>query len=480
MTHSLKDLLAGSGAPDAHTGTTVSGATADSRAVKKGDAFFALPGTKVHGAEYAAAAAERGASVIVSDKPVDGLGALPTIVVEDVRATFARTMARLWSPQPDMLVGVTGTSGKTSVANYVRQIWQASGISAASVGTLGIETSAGLATGSLTTPDPETLHKSLNRLDAGGINHIVMEASSHGLDQRRLDGITFRAVGYTNLSRDHLDYHLDMTDYREAKLRLFRDLLAPDGSAVVNIDDPEHLPFLFAALDRGVTLLTVGTEGAFFEISSVTPEGLGQRVVGKMVGEPIEFLLPLTGRFQVDNAVMAAALAIQTGADPEKTIEALNGLRGARGRMELAGTRNGAAVFVDYSHKPEALESALESLRPITRGKLVVVFGCGGDRDRGKRPIMGEIAARLADKVIVTDDNPRTEDAANIRGEIMASAPSAREIGDRGEAIRVAVAELSDGDVLLVAGKGHEDYQIVGKEKRSFSDHAEVEKALAS
>ena len=463
-----------------HGSTAISGATADSRAVKKGDAFFALPGTTVHGAEYAAAAAERGASVIVSDRPVDGIGSLPTVVVEDVRAAFARAMARLWSPQPDMLVGVTGTSGKTSVANYVRQLWQASGISAASVGTLGIETAAGLASGSLTTPDSETLHRSLNRLDAGGINHVVMEASSHGLDQRRLDGITFRAVGYTNLSRDHLDYHQDMSEYREAKLRLFRDLLAPDGSAVVNIDDPEHLPFLFAALDRGVTLLTVGTEGAFFEISSVTPEGLGQRVTGKMVGEPVEFLLPLTGRFQVDNAVMAAALAIQTGADPETTIEALNGLRGARGRMELAGTRNGAAVFVDYSHKPEALESALESLRPITRRKLVVVFGCGGDRDRGKRPIMGEIAARLADRVIVTDDNPRTEEAAHIRGEIMASAPSAREIGDRGEAIRVAVAELGEGDILLVAGKGHEDYQIVGKEKRHFSDFEEVEKALAT
>ena len=480
MTLLLKDLLADLETGTALDSTQIAGATADSRAVKEGDAFFALPGTKVHGAEYAAAAAGKGAAVIVSDRAVDGLGDLPVLVVEDVRAAFAKAMARLWSPQPDVLVGVTGTSGKTSTAGYVRQIWQASGISGASVGTLGIETSAGLASGSLTTPDAETLHRSLNMLGGGGIGHVVMEASSHGLDQRRLDGVHFNAVGYTNLSRDHLDYHVDMSEYKEAKLRLFRDLLAPDGAAVVNVDDEEHLPFLFAALDRGVTLLTVGTEGAFFEISKVVPEGLGQRVTGRMVGEPVEFLLPLTGRFQVDNAVMALALAIQTGADPEKSVEALNHLRGARGRMEFAGERNGATVFVDYSHKPEALESALETLRPITRKKLTVVFGCGGDRDRGKRPIMGEIAARLADKVIVTDDNPRTEDAAQIRGEIMASAPSAREIGDRGEAIRVAVAELEDGDVLLVAGKGHEDYQIVGKEKRHFSDLEEVEKALAS
>ncbi len=475
---SLKDLLDKIDAGGALDTVPISGATADSRHVKQGDAFFALPGTMTHGAEFAAQAAAKGAAAIVSDGPVDGIGDLPLVIVDDVRVSFAKAMARLWAPQPEVLVGITGTNGKTSIAGYVRQLWAASGISAASVGTLGIETSAGLAAGSLTTPDPETLHKSLHKLRLGGVDHVVMEASSHGLDQRRLDGVGFKAVGYANLSRDHLDYHVDMSEYREAKLRLFRDLLEPDGAAVVNIDDPEHMPFFFAALDRGVTLLTVGTEGAFFEITGVEAAGFSQKVTGKLVGEPVEFVLPLAGRFQVDNAAMAAALAIQTGADPQTTIEALNGLRGARGRLELAGEHNGAAIFVDYSHKPLALESALDTLRAFTRKRLILVFGCGGDRDRGKRPIMGEIAERLADLVIVTDDNPRTEDPAAIRAEILKSAPGAREIGDRAEAISVAVGELRDGDVLLVAGKGHEDYQIVGTTKRHFSDHEEVKKAI--
>ncbi len=478
MTLLLKDLLT-----DVDTGTEmvaipISGATADSRDVKKGDAFFALPGTRTHGAVYAGAAAKLGAAVIVSDRPVFGIGNLPQVIVKDVKAVFARAMARLWAPQPEILVGVTGTSGKTSVASYVRQLWQASGIAGASVGTLGIETAAGLAAGALTTPDPETLHKSLNRLKSGGIDHVVMEASSHGLDQRRLDGNSFRAVGFTNLSRDHLDYHLNMSDYREAKLRLFRELCDPDGIAVINTDDPEHLPFLFAALDLGVTLLTVGAKGAYFEIASVETAGFSQKITGRLVGEPVAFTLPLTGRFQVDNAAMAAALAIGTGADLEKTIEALNHLDGTKGRLELAGKKGGAAVFIDYSHKPEALQSALKTLRSYTDKRLVVLFGCGGDRDRGKRPIMGEIASRLADRVIVTDDNPRSENAAAIRAEILAAAPAAREIGDRAEAINVAVGELEDGDVLLVAGKGHEDYQIIGSEKRPFSDHEEVARAL--
>ena len=480
MPISLKELLENVDVGPKIGALELSGATADSRRIKPGDAFFALPGTVTHGAKYADVAIANGAGAIVSDQPVEDAGETPVILVDDVRTTFATAMARLWAPQPETLVGITGTNGKTSIAGYVRQIWTASGIASASVGTLGIETSAGLASGSLTTPDPETLHRSLNKLKLGGIDHVVLEASSHGLDQRRLDGAVFDAVGYSNLSRDHLDYHTDMSEYREAKLRLFRDLVRPDGAAIVNTDDPEHMPFFFAALDRGVTLLTVGTEGAFFEITSVEPKGFTQKVTGRMVGEPVEFVLPLAGRFQVDNAVMAAALAIQTGADPHVTIEALNGLHGAKGRLEFAGERNGAAIFVDYSHKPLALESALETLRPVTRGKLIVVFGCGGDRDRGKRPIMGEIAARMADNVIVTDDNPRSEDPATIRAEILKSAPNAREIGDRAEAIKVAIAELEDGDVLLVAGKGHEDYQIVGTTKRPFSDHEEVAKALSA
>ena len=441
--------------------------------------FYALPGAHAHGDAYSAQAVARGAVAIVSDRQAVPDPGVTVVVVEDVRAAYARAAALTAGEQPRIVVGVTGTSGKTSVASFVRQIWQACGIKGASIGTLGVDTGGKLAScGSLTTPDSLTLHKSLALLKSGGYNHVVIEASSHGLDQRRLDGLRFKAVGFTNLSHDHLDYHADMDDYREAKLRLFRDLLADNGSAVVNSDDPEHMPFMFAALDRGVTLLTVGEEGAHIEISSVEPEGLGQRVKGKLVGETLDFVLPLVGRFQVDNAVMAAALAIESGAKPERVVEALNGLIGARGRLERVDSHNGAEIFVDYAHKPDALEKTLEALRPYTKGKLVVVFGCGGDRDHTKRAMMGKIAADLADKVIVTDDNPRTEDAGAIRHAIMAAAPGAIEIADRAAAIQAAMAELAPGDILLIAGKGHEDYQIIGEEKLDFSDHAVVKAAV--
>jgi UDP-N-acetylmuramoyl-L-alanyl-D-glutamate--2,6-diaminopimelate ligase len=285
-------------------------------------------------------------------------------------------------------------------------------------------------------------------------------------------------VAFTNLSRDHLDYHRNMAEYRDAKLRLFTDLVAEGGAAVVNCDDPEHTAFLFAALDRGARLLTVGKEGAFFEITEVINEGYGQRVNGRMVGEPASFRLPLTGAFQVSNAVVALALAVSTGAPADKALKALETLKGAKGRLELVGEHNGAAIFVDYAHKPVALETALASLRPYASNHLKVVFGAGGDRDKGKRPIMGEIAGRMADSVIVTDDNPRTEDPSAIRSEIMVAMPDAREIGDRREAIETAVAGLSSGDVLLIAGKGHEDYQIVGTTKHHFSDHEVVLETL--
>ena len=475
MQFSLSDLL-GHPSPEATEDFCVSGVNADSRMVGPGEVFFALPGTSVHGAAHAAQAVEQGAVAVVSDRALPELSAVPVVVVDDVRSVYAKAAAKVMAPQPEVAVAVTGTNGKTSVVSFVRQIWQANGLKAASVGTLGVDTGgktiAGM--GSLTTPDALSLHKSLAVLKASGFDHVALEASSHGLDQRRLDGFQFQAVGFTNLSRDHLDYHADMDAYREAKLHLFRQLLADGGAAVVNTDDAEHAPFMFAALDRGASLLTVGTEGAFIEISSVTPEGLGQRVVGKLVGEPLDFVLPLVGRFQVDNAIMAAALAMQTGADPEQTVHCLNRLKGAKGRMENVGTHRGATVFIDYSHKPVALETALATLRPFTKGKLMVVFGCGGDRDRGKRPIMGEIATRLADFVIVTDDNPRHEDAETIRKEILASAPDARDVGDRAAAIESAMAVLDEGDVLLIAGKGHEDYQIIGDTKQHFSDHEVV------
>lgn len=477
MPFALAELLKGTGArrPPA---LTVEGVNSDSRQIGAGEVFFAIPGTRTHGDSFADQARQRGAVAMISDrKPAQDPG-IPVVLVKDVRKAYANAASRVFPAQPDVPVAVTGTNGKSSIVSYVRQIWTYCGIKSASMGTVGIETAEGIIPGELTTPDALALHRDLANLKARGIDHVAMEASSQGLDQRRVDGLRFKSVAFSNLSRDHLDYHLDMETYREAKLRLFRDLIAEGGSAVVNADDEEHMPFLFAALDRGATLLTVGREGAFYEISNIINEGFGQRVVGRMVGEPANFMLPLTGDFQVSNAVVALALAVSTGAPPQKALEALGTLKGAKGRMELVAEHNGAAIFVDYSHKPAALESALKSLRPFARKKLHLVFGAGGDRDRGKRPLMGEVAQRLADTVIVTDDNPRTEDPKLIRTQIIAEAPKAEEIGDRRKAIETAIRNLEPGDALLIAGKGHEDYQIIGDKKHHFSDHEVVLETL--
>jgi UDP-N-acetylmuramoyl-L-alanyl-D-glutamate--2,6-diaminopimelate ligase len=456
----------------------VEGVNADSRAILPGEAFFAIPGLKTHGDAFAAQARANGATAMITDRaPVADPG-IPVVIVEDVRKAYARAAARQFSPQPETIVGVTGTNGKSSIVSFVRQIWAACKLDAASIGTVGVETAAGLVPGELTTPDPLSLHRDLGRLRARGINHVAMEASSQGLDQRRVDGVRFSAVAFTNLSRDHLDYHADMEAYRDAKVRLFTDLIVEGGSAVVNVDDPAYEPFMFAALSRGVTLLTVGREGAWFEIRSIENEGYGQRVSGLLVGEPVDFHLPLTGAFQASNAIVALALAMSTGAPKKGAIESLSRLKGARGRLELVAEHNGAAIFVDYAHKPVALETALAALRPYASNRLHVVFGAGGDRDKGKRPMMGEIAGRMADCAIVTDDNPRTENAASIRSEILAAVPQGEEIGDRAAAIRHAIKALAPGDVLLIAGKGHEDYQIVGTIKHHFSDHEVVAETL--
>ncbi|MGN6488317.1 MAG: UDP-N-acetylmuramoyl-L-alanyl-D-glutamate--2,6-diaminopimelate ligase [Devosia sp.] len=477
MAFALKELLKGAGARGVPV-LDIEGVNADSRAILTGEAFFALPGTRVHGDSFAAQAVGRGAAAMVTDRAPSVDPGVPVVLVKDVRAAYARAAARQFAPQPGVQVAVTGTNGKSSIVSFLRQIWAACGINAASLGTVGIETSAGIRPQELTTSDPLSLHRDLAGLKAEGIDHVAMEASSQGLDQRRVDGIRFNAVAFTNLSRDHLDYHRDMAEYRDAKLRLFTDLIAEGGAAVVNCDDPEHTPFLFAALDRGARLLTVGREGAFFEITEVVNEGYGQRVTGRMIGEPASFRLPLTGAFQVSNAVVALALAVSTGAPPDKALQSLATLKGAKGRLELVGEHNGAAIFVDYAHKPVALETALASLRPYASNRLKVVFGAGGDRDKGKRPIMGEIAARMADDIVVTDDNPRTEDPAAIRSEILAAVPRAQEVGDRRAAIETAIAGLQPGDVLLIAGKGHEDYQIVGTTKHHFSDHEVVLETL--
>ena len=476
MSFALTELLKGSGGKAPRL--KVEGVNADSRRIRPGEVFFAVPGLHTHGDAFAAQARANGARAMVTDRAPAVDPGMPFVVVADVRAAYARAAALQYAPQPDVTVGVTGTNGKSSIVSFVRQIWTASGFAAASVGTIGIETANGLMPGELTTPDALTLHRDLGLLKAQGIDHVAMEASSQGLDQRRVDGVRFNAVAFTNLSRDHLDYHADMDEYRDAKVRLFTDLIADGGAAIVNVDDPNYEPFMFAALGRGVTLLTVGREGAWFEMQQVENEGYGQRVTGRLVGEPVSFKLPLTGAFQASNAVVALGLAISTGAPPDKALHALEHLQGARGRLELVAEHNGAAIFVDYAHKPVALETSLASLRPYAKRRLKVVFGAGGDRDKGKRPMMGEIAQRVADEVIVTDDNPRTEDARTIRAEIMAAATGAREIGDRRAAIETAVKSLQPGDVLLIAGKGHEDYQIVGTTKHHFSDHEVVAETL--
>jgi UDP-N-acetylmuramoyl-L-alanyl-D-glutamate--2,6-diaminopimelate ligase len=476
VSFALTELLKGAGSKSPRL--KVEGVNADSRAIKPGEAFFAIPGLHTHGDAFAAQARANGAKAMITDRAPAADPGMPVVVVEDVRSAYARAAARQFAPQPEVIVGVTGTNGKSSIVSFVRQIWAACGLKAASVGTVGIETKMGLIPGELTTPDALALHRDLGMLRAQGIDHVAMEASSQGLDQRRVDGIAFNAVAFTNLSRDHLDYHADMQAYRDAKVRLFTDLIADGGSAIVNVDDPHYEPFMFAALNRGVTLLTIGRDGAWFEIQSIENEGYGQTVHGRLVGEPVQFHLPLTGAFQVYNALVALALATSTGAPPSKSLKALGKLKGARGRLELVGEHNGAAIFVDYAHKPVALETALASLRPYASKTLHVVFGAGGDRDKGKRPMMGEIASRMADKVIVTDDNPRTEDAKVIRAEIMAAAPRAKEIGDRRKAIETAIKALKAGDVLLIAGKGHEDYQIVGTTKHHFSDHEVVAETL--
>jgi UDP-N-acetylmuramoyl-L-alanyl-D-glutamate--2,6-diaminopimelate ligase len=373
---------------------------------------------------------------------------------------------------------VTGTSGKTSVAAFTRQIWSALGLAAASIGTIGIVSPRGETYGSLTTPDPVALHRSLEALAGDGVSHLAIEASSHGLDQYRLDGLRLAAGAFTNITRDHLDYHPSFDAYLAAKLRLFAVLLEPGAAAVIDVDHDHADAVVAAAKARGLSIVSVGRRGASIRLVDAAIEGFAQTLRIEHGGKDYALRLPLVGEFQVENALVAAGLAIATGGNPDLVLPALENLQGAKGRLELVGTNDGAPIFVDYAHKPDALAKALDALRPYATGRLVTVFGAGGDRDRGKRPLMGAVAAAKADRVIVTDDNPRSEDAAAIRAAIMAAAPDAMEIGDRREAIRAAIAGLRNGDVLLVAGKGHETGQIIGDRIVPFSDHEAVAAAL--
>jgi UDP-N-acetylmuramoyl-L-alanyl-D-glutamate--2,6-diaminopimelate ligase len=482
-TMTLSEILKGSTALDARTGAIeIAGVTADSRKVKRGDVFVAVPGTRTDGLKFAAQAAVAGAAAIVGERePGAMLANVAFVKVDNARRALALAAARFYPRQPKTIAAVTGTSGKTSVVAFTRQIWAALGHQAASIGTIGVVTPKREHYGSLTTPDPVGLHKTLSDLADEGVTHLAIEASSHGLDQHRLDGVQVAAGGFTNLSRDHLDYHPTIEAYLAAKLRLFETLIVDGGAAVIDVDHEHAATVVATANKRGLKLLTVGRKGEGIHLVGTAIEGFSQRMTVEHAGKRFQVRLPLVGNFQVENALVAAGLCIATGGRPDRVFAALALLKGAKGRLDLVGKHNGAPVFIDYAHKPDALEKALAALRPYVKSNLIVVFGAGGDRDKGKRPVMGGIALRGADRIIVTDDNPRSEDPASIRAAIlrsMSGSSHVREIGDRREAIRTAVAALEPGDVLLIAGKGHETGQIVGDRVLEFSDHGEVEAAL--
>lgn len=468
-------------APAGAGNVEVAGLTSDSRNVRPGFVFAAIAGSKADGARFIADAVSKGAVAILAGQDAEATeaGDVPVVRAVEPRRALALMASRFYGlQQPDTTVAVTGTSGKTSVADFTRQIYAALGHKAASLGTIGVVKPDGAVYGSLTTPDPVSLHKTLAELAAEGITHLAFEASSHGLDQHRLDGVRIKAAAFTNLGRDHLDYHPTVEDYLAAKLRLFTELLPEDGTAVVNTDAEGGDRAVAAAEDAGRRVFTVGRTGEGLKLERLVREGFAQRMSVAHEGRVFDVRLPLLGDYQAANALVAAGLAIATGEVAGHVLPALQGLKGVKGRLEIVGEARGGMAVVDYAHKPEALAAVLDALRPFATGKLICVMGCGGDRDKGKRPIMGSLAVEKSDVVIVTDDNPRTEKPEAIRAEILIAAPGAMEIGDRAEAIARGVAMLGAGDVLVVAGKGHETGQIVGDRILPFSDHDEVRKAL--
>ena len=454
----------------------ISGLTADSRKVRPGFLFAALQGVAGDGRDYIEAAITSGAAAILTDQR-DGSWAVPAVKVAEPRLVLAHAAAAFHPRQPAVIAAVTGTNGKSSTVDFLRQIWEHMGRNAASLGTLGAIGPAGAVDLGHTTPDPVAIHEMLDRLAGEGVTHVAMEASSHGLSQHRLDGVKLAAAAFTNLTRDHLDYHRDFDDYRQAKLALFARLAPPGIPAVINADSAEREIFETAARQAGLRPVTVGWRGDHVWFDEIAPRGTGQdlRIQWEHApGDDRERLvhLPLIGEFQALNALCAAGIAFALGDPMEQVLDALAVLKGVRGRLELVGqTRFKAPVFVDYAHTPDGLETLLRAARPHVRGRIVLVFGCGGDRDAAKRPMMGDVARRLADDTIVTDDNPRSEDPAAIRSAIRAAIPAASEIGERGAAILEGVRRLKPGDALLIAGKGHETGQIAGGVTRPFSDH---------
>jgi UDP-N-acetylmuramoyl-L-alanyl-D-glutamate--2,6-diaminopimelate ligase len=475
----------------------IEGVTADSRKVRPGWLFAALPGAKVDGRSFAPKALEQGAAAILAGREIEGVSA-PLVIASDPRRVYALAAAAFWGSQPATCVAVTGTNGKTSVAGFCRQMFAQAGFKAASMGTLGVRVSApNLGKGGvsdeqitppgLTTPDAADVAELMARVAQSGVTHLALEASSHGIDQRRLDGVKLTAAGFLNLTQDHLDYHGTMGVYRAAKLRLFETLLTRGKTAVLNADSDAYSAFAGTAVSAGQSVMSVGEAGQGLTLleRALLPKGQALKIAYQ--GRAYDVRLPLAGAFQASNALVAAGLCIASGLSPEQAFAGLETLEGAPGRLQRVGTGpKGGEAYVDYAHTPDGLETVLKALRPHVRGKLIVVFGAGGDRDRTKRPLMGRIAADLADVAIVTDDNPRGENPAAIRAEVMTGARKSsrsgglKEIGDRREAIGAAVAQLSEGDILVVAGKGHEQGQTVAGVVHPFDDVTETAQALGA
>ncbi len=462
---------------------TVIGITSDSREVRPGYLFAALPGTKQDGARFIEDAISRGAvAVVAKDQALNEslLSKTTIITASNPHLKFAKIAALFFPEQPEYIVAVTGTNGKTSVVEYTRQLWKQLGHKSASLGTLGLIHDHSTGGAGLTTPDPARLHRLLRCVTEKNIDRMAIEASSHGLDQYRLDGVRIKAAAFTNLSQDHLDYHSDMQSYLSAKIRLFSDILLNDGVAVLNADGPEFKRIKEVCLSRKIETLTFGRANADIRILGIRPCSTKQDIILEIYGDEYNLQLPLVGEFQALNALTALGLILAVQKDPvDKCIEALRKLHGVPGRLEHVATHsNGAPIIVDFAHTPEALSSVLSALRSHVLGRLICVFGAGGGRDRGKRQLMGKVSEDLADLCIITDDNPRDEPPEKIRREILLGCPSGLEIGDRGDAIKVGISQLKSEDLLLIAGKGHETKQIIGNETIQFSDAEFVRETL--
>jgi UDP-N-acetylmuramoyl-L-alanyl-D-glutamate--2,6-diaminopimelate ligase len=475
----LNDLLLDEGLVVEGGEQTVRGLTLDSRKVEPGFVFAALPGVKVHGRDFIPKALTAGASVILTDEPVEA--PVPVIAVPEPAALLARMAARFYPRQPGHIVAITGTNGKSSTVEFLRQIWAGAGIEAACLGTLGVTRGNSVEVTGYTTPDAVALQAALDRLAGEGVTHLGMEASSHGLKQHRMDGVRLQVGAFTNLTQDHLDYHPDFADYFASKLKLFTERLPADGRAVINVDSEWGGKMAASARERGLEVLTMGWRGSDLAIREITPRAASQSVIFAWKGREHALDIPLVGEFQILNALGAAAIALSDGVAEASVLDTLKGLAGVPGRLEKVGeTAAGAPVLVDYAHTPDGLDKLLRAARPHTRGRVIVIFGCGGDRDASKRAKMGVIAANQADHVIVTDDNPRSEDPAAIRKAVLKGCPRAEEIADRAEAIRHGVAMLKAGDCLLIAGKGHETGQTVGDIVHPFDDREQGRAALVA